>query len=194
MTKPLKDTLNSDEKLAYILEQQNLGLTRNQIYKLMGYSNIKNIDDFMKRKGYIKENNIFVKGGECTPNIPQTNKSIRNTNVEVIENSKDIEFLQDISIQNKLINMIERYDKFNDVIDWFENRGQEGGNYTPNEIIEVVTGLDINFKETETIKTSMRIDKGVWEDFKELGDKKYSHIANNKLLSQAVYEFIEKYK
>lgn len=194
MNKPLKDTLNSNEKLEYILEQQSKGYTRNEIYKMMGYSNIKNIDDFMKRRGYIKENNLFIEGDKGTPSVSQTTKTINNTKVEVIDDKNNIGFLQDISIQHKLINMLERYDKFNDVIDWFENMGQEGGNHTPNEIIEVVTGLDINFEETETIKTSMRIDKGVWENFKKLGDKKYSHIANNKLLSQAVHEFIEKYK
>lgn len=192
MTKPLKDTLNSDEKLAYILEQQNLGLTRNQIYKLMGYSNIKNIDDFMKRKGYIKENNLFVKGGECTPIIPQTTKKTENTTVEVIDNVNVLGVLQDISVQNKLLNMLENYDRFNKMLNWYETVGQMEDKSTP--IVEVVTGLEIQFEESETIKTSIRVDKDIWEDFKELGESEYKHIANNKLISQALYEFINKYK
>lgn len=192
MSKPLKDTLNSDEKLKYILEQQKLGLTRNEIYKLMGYSNIKNIDDFMKRKGYIKENNLYIEGGKCTPTIPQTNTKIENTTVEVIEDVNVLGMLQDISIQNKLINMLENYDRFNKMLSWYETVGQIEDKSTP--IVEVVTGLEINFEESETIKTSIRVDKDIWEDFKELGDKEYKHIANNKLISQALYEFINKYK
>lgn len=191
MSKPLKDTLNSDEKLKYILDQQELGLTRNEIYKLMGYSNIKNIDDFMKRKGYIKENNLFVEGGKCTPTIPQTNTKTENTTVEVIDDVNVLGVLKDISVQNKLLNMLENYDRFNKMLDWYETVGQVEDNSTP--IVEVVTGLEINFKESETIKTSIRIDKDIWEDFKELGDSKYKHIANNKLISQAFLEFIEKY-
>lgn len=192
MTKQLKDTLNSDEKLQYILEQQNLGLTRNEIYKLMGYSNIKNIDDFMKRKGYIKENNLFVKGGKCTPTIPQTNTKTENNTVEVVDDVNVLGVLKDISVQNKLLNMLENYDRFNNLLNWYETVGQMEDNSTP--IVEVVTGLEINFKESETIKTSIRVDKDIWEDFKELGENKYKHIANNKLVSQALYEFINKYK
>lgn len=192
MTKQLKDTLNSDEKLQYILEQQNLGLTRNEIYKLMGYSNIKNIDDFMKRKGYIKENNLFVKGGKCPPTIPQTNTKTENNTVEVVDDVNVLGVLKDISAQNKLLNMLENYDRFNNLLNWYETVGQMEDNSTP--IVEVVTGLEINFKESETIKTSIRVDKDIWEDFKELGENKYKHIANNKLVSQALYEFINKYK
>lgn len=192
MTKPLKDTLNSDEKLEYILEQQSLGLTRNEVYKLMGYSNIKNIDDFMKRKGYIKENNLFVKGGKCTPTIPQINTKTENTTVEVIDDVNVLGVLQDISVQNKLLNMLENYDRFNKMLNWYETVGQMEDKSTP--IVEVVTGLEINFEESETIKTSIRVDKDVWEDFKELGESEYKHIANNKLISQALYEFINKYK
>lgn len=192
MSKPLKDTLNSDEKLKYILEQQSLGLTRNEIYKLMGYSNIKNIDDFMKRKGYMKENNLFVKGDKCTPTILQTNTKTENTTVEVIDDVNVLGVLQDISVQNKLLNMLENYDRFNKMLDWYETVGQMEDKSTP--IVEVVTGLEINFKESETIKTSIRVDKDIWEDFKELGESKYKHIANNKLISQALYEFINKYK
>ena len=192
MSKPLKDTLNSDEKLKYILEQQELGLTRNEIYKLMGYSNIKNIDDFMKRKGYMKENNLFVNGDKCTPTIPQTNTKTENTTVEVIDDVNVLGVLQDISVQNKLLNMLENYDRFNKMLNWYETVGQMEDKSTP--IVEVVTGLEINFKESETIKTSIRVDKDIWEDFKELGESKYKHIANNKLISQALYEFINKYK
>ena len=192
MSKPLKDTLNSDEKLEYILEQQSLGLTRNEIYKLMGYSNIKNIDDFMKRKGYIKENNLFVKGGKCTPTIPQTNTKTENTTVEVIEDVSVLGMLQDISVQNKLLNMLENYDRFNKMLNWYETVGQMEDKSTP--IVEVVTGLEITFEESETIKTSIRVDKDVWEDFKELGESEYKHIANNKLISQALYGFVNKYK
>ncbi len=192
MSKPLKDTLNSDEKLKYILDQQELGLTRNEIYKLMGYSNIKNIDDFMKRKGYIKENNLFVEGGKCTPTIPQTNTKTENTTVEVIDDVNVLGVLQDISVQNKLLNMLENYDRFNKMLNWYETVGQMEDKSTP--IVEVVTGLEIQFEESETIKTSIRVDKDVWEDFKELGESEYKHIANNKLISQALYEFINKYK
>lgn len=192
MSKPLKDTLSSDEKLKYILDQQELGLTRNEIYKLMGYSNIKNIDDFMKRKGYIKENNLFVEGGKCTPTIPQTTKKTENTTVEVIDDVNVLGVLQDISVQNKLLNMLENYDRFNKMLNWYETVGQMEDKSTP--IVEVVTGLEIQFEESETIKTSIRVDKDVWEDFKELGESEYKHIANNKLISQALYEFINKYK
>ncbi len=59
-------------------------------------------------------------------------------------------------------------------------------------IVKIVQGLQISYKDTKTMKTSIRIDEEVWEKFKELGDDKYKYISNAKLISQAVHEFVEK--
>lgn len=60
-------------------------------------------------------------------------------------------------------------------------------------IVEVVTGLDINYPKTTNMKTSIRLDTKIWSRFKEFADDKFRHIDNPSLFSQALYEFLEKY-
>jgi hypothetical protein len=64
--KPLYKSLDSNQKIEYVLDQQSKGLNRKDIYVMMGYAKVKNLDDFMKGKGYIKKNDLFVLPGEVT--------------------------------------------------------------------------------------------------------------------------------
>lgn len=201
--KPLYKTLNSNQKIEYVLEQQSKGLNRKDIYMMMGYAKVKNLDDFMKGKGYIKENDLFVLSG----GVPEESKSIQkaqridNTNNQIIESEGSQEggignlaTLQDVNIQEKLINMLNNYEQYEEMLKWYQSeRSQMGGNTINTPVVEVVTGLEINYPKTTNMKTSIRLDAKIWNRFKKVADDKFRYIDNPSLLSQAIFEFLEKY-
>ena len=201
--KPLYKTLNSVEKIEYVLEQQTKGLNRKDIYKLMGYAKVKNLDDFMKGKGYIKENDLFVLSGgdtEKSEGIKEAQITDNaNNEIKLTQGSQEgvtghLATLQDVNIQEKLINMINNYEEYEEMLKWYKTQGsQMGGNVVNAPVVEVVTGLDINYPKTTNMKTSIRLDAKIWSRFKEFADTKFRHVDNPSLLSQALYEFLEKY-
>lgn len=201
--KPLYKTLNSNQKVEYVLEQQSKGLNRKDIYIMMGYAKVKNLDDFMRGKGYIKENDLFILSGGVVGESESIQKTQRidNTNNQ-IEPSKGSQegvigntvTLQDTNIQEKLINMLNNYEQYEEMLNWYKvQRSQMGGNVINTPIVEVVTGLEINYPKTTNMKTSIRLDAKIWSRFKDFADTKFRHIENPSLLSQALYEFLEKY-
>ena len=200
---PLYKTLNSNQKVNYVLEQQAKGLNRKDIYLMMGYAKVKNLDDFMRGKGYIKENDVFVLPVEVLEESQgtQKRKMIDNTNkqIENIEGSQGgvighLETLQDVNIQEKLINMINQYEEYQEMLKWYKSeRSRIEGNNLNIPVVEIVTGLEINYPKNTNMKTSIRLDAKIWHRFKEFADTKFRHIDNPSLLSQALYEFLEKY-
>jgi len=201
--KPLYKSLDSNQKIEYVLEQQSKGLNRKDIYVMMGYAKVKNLDDFMTGKGYIKENGLFVLSGGVTEESEGIQKAqmTDNTNNHIVEPKGSQEgvtghltTLQDINIQEKLINMLNQYEEYEDMLKWYKSeRSHMGGNITNAPVVEVVTGLNINYPETTNMKTSIRLDAKIWSRFKYVADTKFSHVDNPSLLSQALYEFLEKY-
>lgn len=197
---PLYKTLNSNEKIKYVLEQQSKGLNRKDIYELMGYAKVKNLDDFMKNKGYIKENDFFVFSGGVTEgsNVIKENQIDYHTinQQELIKGSqgediRHLSTLQDVNMQEKLINMINHIEEYEEMLKWYKAMGSQVGGNIP--IVEVVTGLEINYPKTTNMKTSIRLDAKIWNRFKEVADTKFRYIDNPSLISQALYEFLEKY-
>lgn len=197
---PLYKSLDSSQKIEFVLEQQAKGLNRKDIYKLMGYTKVKNLDDFMKGKGYIKENDLFIfsRGDKGESRGVQESKSIQNTdnNLEVSKGSQEgvvghLSTLQDTNIQEKLINMLNKYEEYEDMLNWYKAKGSQIGGDVP--VVEIVTGLEINYPKTTNMKTSIRLDTKIWSRFKKVADTKFSHVDNPSLLSQALYEFLEKY-
>lgn len=201
--KPLYKSLDSNQKIEYVLEQQSKGLNRKDIYIMMGYATVKNLDDFMKGKGYIKENDLFVLSGGVIEGSGGIRKSqiTDNTNNHIVDTQRShaevtghLAPLQDVNIQKKLINMINQYEEYEEMLKWYKSQGSHmGGNDINTPVVEIVTGLDINYPKTTNMKTSIRLDTKIWSRFKEFADTKFSHVDNPSLLSQALYEFLEKY-
>lgn len=198
--KPLYKTLNSEQKVEYVLNQQAKGLNRKDIYILMGYAKVKNLDDFMKGKGYRKDNELFVLsvGGKEESQGIQTPEVIENNDNQIVKSKGSqeevighISTLQDINVQEKLINMLNKYEEYEEMLKWYKSQRSHMGGDTP--VVEVITGLEINYPKTTNMKTSIRLDAKIWSRFKNVADSKFSHVDNPSLLSQALYEFLEKY-
>lgn len=93
-------------------------------------------------------------------------------------------------IQNKLFNIVEKYDRLMYIIDNFNQREDN----CPIDVIEVKNGLQIDFDKSEVIKTTIRMDKDIWERFSGLCKDKYKHLNKHDIISKAFEEFIQKYK
>lgn len=180
--------LPTKEKIKYILEQQQKGLSRKEISDLFQYSKPSRLDDLMKRNGYIKQNDKFILGGQMED----------KENMEDIEPIYGGQVLIPEDSQAKMLNIISKADTLESMIEWFKTNveGVEGRLNTKQieSVIEVNTGLQIDYTKSEPIKTTVRVDKNIWEEFGELCTGKYSHLSKIDILSQCISEFIEKYK
>lgn len=199
----LIDTLTTIEKINYVLEQQEKGIPQRKIAEWMGYSETNALTKFMKKQGYTKVNDIFIKGSGVVEDKERTN-NIKTITNEIIEDNKPTIVLQNQDMQNKLFDMLNNYDSFIEMVKWFNNseRGyiedkEPTGNTIPikqdTTIIEVNTGLQINYNKTKTKKTTIRLDEAIWEEFDNFCTDKYSQFSKQDLLSQALREFMDKY-
>ena len=68
------------------------------------------------------------------------------------------------------------------------------GNQENCPLSSVKSGLQIDFDKSEAIKTTIRVDKDVWDNFSSLCKDKYNHLNKHDIISKAFIEFMEKYK
>ena len=206
--------LDSTDKLWHISKFMNLGLTPEEIADHMGYSNVKALSRFMNKHGYSKQGDKYILK-DFTRLIDEdlmveifddmTNKFIGESEY-ITENNKYENQMEDtcpidvaqedicptISIQNqqKLLDIIDNHNKIMDIIKWFDTKEDS----CPTDVIEVVNGLQINYNKSEVIKTTVRVDKNIWNEFSDICTNKYNQFSKIDILSQMLHEFIEKYK
>ncbi|MGL5751146.1 MAG: hypothetical protein ACRCXT_11500 [Paraclostridium sp.] len=184
-----KKDWSSEKKIQYIIELQEKGMSRKEIAIEFGYTRVDTLDRLMKKYGYEKIDGKFILNMEddCTTGV-------LNKGISMVEDGCPPyggQLLSNIDVQNKLLNIVSNYDKLMYVIDNFNNNVEDN---CPIDIIEVKSGLQIDFEKSEAIKTTIRVDKDIWDDFSSLCKDKYSHLNKHDLISKAFIEFIEKYK
>lgn len=190
-----KKKLSTQEKLKYILNLQKQGLTRKEIAEKMEYTRLDTLDRFMKKHGYNRfEDGYKVENDDLNINELEGKINMEDNSHIIIlkdehENSPTTG-IQDKEIQQKLLNMVNNYDSFMDVINWFN-----GGRHLEDNsnIIEVNTGLQIDFEKSKVIKTTIRVDKDIWDKFGEVCKLKYGHLNKHDLISKSFLDFIDRY-
>ena len=178
---------------------------------------IKNIFK-RKAYNYNEETQAFEMGGDCTAQGVQTvedskklsRKEKKKAKKEKLNESKadgvQVEIinetecstavaLQSQEAQVKMLDLINNYDSIKLMLEAFSNNkgaiNLTGGNCTSEgvqEIIEVVTGIQIDLPEAPSFKTSIRVNKTEWELFKEFM-KENKEFTNGDLISQALREY-----
>ncbi|HBF6599518.1 TPA: hypothetical protein KOT48_003684 [Clostridioides difficile] len=183
--------LETKEKIKFILEQQEKGLSRKEISELFKYSKVSRLDDFMKRNNYIKIDDKFIlnNGGQVEDKEQEV--------LKIPDSIVNAQIIQTYENQNKLFDIINNYDTITQMTEWFKSNVMSGGQMEDTqkitEIIEVNTGLQIDYKKSKPVKTTVRVDEEVWTTFGKLCEN-YSHLSKIDILSQCVYEFIKKYE
>ena len=177
---------------------------------------IKNIFK-RKNYNYNEETQAFEMCGDCTTQGVKTvedskklsRKEKRKAKKEKLNESKadgvQVEIinetecstavaLQSQEAQVKMLDLINNYDSIKLMLDAFSNNKGAinlGGNCTSEgvqEVIEVITGIQIDLPESESFKTSIRVNKTEWELFKEFM-KENKEFTNGDLISQALREY-----
>lgn len=183
-----KKDWSSEKKINYILGLQDKGLSRKDIAADFGYTRVDTLDRLMKKYGYEKIDGKFV--------LSMEDNYHPNSKKEVISMVKDGcppyggQLLVSSDVQSKLLNIVSNYDKLMYVINNFDKMEYS----CPIDIIEVKSGLQIDFEKSEAIKTTIRVDKDIWDDFSDLCKDKYNHLNKHDIISKAFIEFMDKYK
>ena len=179
--------LKPKDKLEYILRLQGDGLTPQQISDSMGYSRLKNLNEFMRTQGYKRQDNRYISQVEDT--CPANEIAI------TMEDSCPIDVVQEdtcptinLQHQQKLLDIIDNHAKIMDMIKWFDSKEDT----CPTQIIEVVDGLQIDYIKSKAIKTTVRVDDAVWTTFSNICKDKYSQFSKVDILSQILHEFNKK--
>lgn len=166
-----------DDKVKKILELQNQGVPRKEIYKIMEYKEISSLNRFMKRKGFILDGELFVKDDKCNINI--INKE---------EAPEDIVNAIPEGFKENMINLVNQYDKLQEMINWFSTKDDIDN----TNVIEVNTGIKIDLPESPIKRTTIRVNEKVWNNFLNLAEAN-SEFDKHSLLSMAIKEYTEKY-
>lgn len=181
---------NADETFKMVLELQEQGISRHDIKDRLGYKRLDSVTRIMTERGYTIDKSLdkYI--------INKDDKSMIN----VIDNNyKDVELVDDkgmtISIQQDLktniIGLANDYDKIQEVLKWFENKSDDKG---MTEVIEVINeGIKINIPKSETIRTTIRINKEVWDKFDEFS-KENNEFNKQDLIAQALLEYMNKFE
>ena len=176
-----------DDKVKKILELQEQGVPRKEIYKIMEYKEISSLNRFMKRRGFSLVGELFVKNE--APNI--TNEDAKS-NINIINKEEAPEDMINAipeGFKENMINLVNQYDKLQEMINWFNTKDDIDN----TNVIEVNTGIRIDLPDAPIKRTTIRVNDKVWNDFLDLADAN-SEFDKHSLLSMAIKEYVEKYK
>lgn len=181
-----------EDKFKYILELQEQGLTRHEIKDKLGYKSIDSLTKFLKKRGYSFDNKLNkytpIDDTSTTNVIREPNKAKQQGIILNDDKGMTIDIQQDLKVN--IINLANDYDRIQEVLKWFENKSDDKG---MTEVIEVVAeGIKINLPKSETIRTTIRINKDIWDEFDKFS-KKNNEFNKQDLMAQALKEYMEKY-
>ncbi|MDB2091111.1 hypothetical protein PM004_17395 [Clostridium paraputrificum] len=169
------DKLFGKDFLDYIQEQQNNGKTLEDIGKEHNKTK-EAIRSKIKREKKKLNTGIVKKSTNNTPIKPKIEKPIKLNKKDTNSFNSDIDIAK---IENKLdfiINLIENSTEKDITV---QNVGQ-------------ALQIDVQHKKFY-VKTSMRVEKDVWQEFLEFAKSKNKDYKQQDLISLALREFLQKY-
>ena len=176
-----------DDKVMKILELQEQGVPRKEIYKIMEYKEISSLNRFMKRRGFSLDGELFIKN-----EAPIINTEDAKSNINIINKEEATEDMINVipeGFKENMINLVNQYDKIQEMINWFNTKDDIDN----TNVIEVNTGIRIDLPDAPIKRTTIRVNEKVWNDFLDLADAN-SEFDKHSLLSMAIKEYVEKYK
>jgi hypothetical protein len=187
-----------DDKVKKILELQEQGVPRKEIYKIMEYKKIDYLNRFMKRQGFILDGELYViNTEENSANIVRSEAPVKTSeeaksNINIINKEEAPEDMINVipeGFKENMINLVNQYDKLQEMINWFNTKDDIDN----TNVIEVNTGIRIDLPDAPIKRTTIRVNEKVWNDFLDLADAN-SEFDKHSLLSMAIKEYVEKYK
>ena len=110
----------------------------------------------------------------------------------IMNNNADDEGMTFVTkeLQNNMIQLSNDYERITKMLEWFEN---ERDNSMTDITVRINEGLSIDYIRSKELRKTVRVDENVYESLRELSNK-YQQYSIKDLLSQAIYEFVNKYK
>lgn len=93
-------------------------------------------------------------------------------------------------LQNNMIQLSNDYERINKMLEWFENERDNG---MTDVTVKISEGLSIDYIRSKELRKTVRVDENVYESLRELSNEHQQYSIKD-LLSQAIYEFVNKYK
>ncbi|MEG2057949.1 MAG: hypothetical protein RRZ84_08595 [Romboutsia sp.] len=169
------------DKVQYILQLQSEGKTRHEIKDIVGYKLLDSMTKYMKKNGYKVENNIYViRDDSCHQN--------ENVEISTVSRNDDSGMTGNnvFNIKQDMIDIVEHKDEIFDMLNWFKTRDDN----SMTEVIEVINeGIKIDLPESETTRTTIRINKVIWEDF-DVFCNENKEFNKQDLMAQALKDFM----
>lgn len=173
------------EKVNYILKLQSEGKSRHDIKDRLGYKHLDSMTKYMKKRGYKVENDRYILNDDSChqgENIKIKPISTIDDNSMIINNANNI--------KKDMIEIIEHKDEIFNMLNWFKNRDDN----SMTEVIEVINeGIKIDLPESETTRTTIRINKIIWDEF-DLFCSENKEFNKQDLMAQALKEFMKSNK
>lgn len=182
--------LSSEAKLKHILQLQKDGMSRKEIAEKVEYTRIDTLDRFMKNKGYLKQDDKYVLIVEDRSRIDaiQPNKIALGGVSKAKEDKYTISVLQSTESQEKLTNILNNHSELLEMLDWFR---EVKAKYPT---IDIPLNFTIDYEKSNAIKTTIRVDEEIWNEFSNLCKSKYVHLSKVDIVSQILKNFIDENK
>lgn len=181
-----------DDKFKYILELQDQGFTRHEIKEKLGYKSIDSLTKFLKKRGYSFNNRLNKYTHIDYSSMTNSTRETKNIEEQDMISSDDKDMTINIQhdLKANIINLANDYDKIQEIIKWFNNKCDDKG---MTGVIEVISkGIKINLSKSETIRTTIRINKSTWDRFDKFAQDN-KEFNKQDLMAQALEEYMDKF-
>ncbi|HBF3596706.1 hypothetical protein MO293_18440 [Clostridioides difficile] len=181
--------LSSEAKLNHILQLQKYGMSRKEIAARVGYTRLDTLDRFMKKKGYLKQDDKYVLIVEDSSHIDvmQVNKIALGGASKAKEDKYTVSVLQSTESQEKLSNILDNHRELIEMLEWFR---EVKAKYPTVDLLT----FTIDYEKSQAIKTTVRVDDDIWKEFSDICKTKYVHMSKVDILSQILKNFIDENK
>lgn len=202
LTKEEFGKLSLKEQIDYYNKNMTLGKTAALISREIGINESTSRKKFAK-KGYHlnKEKNKYVLNDDKSMTSKNTiNRAVNDKCNTTLIKSKEI--LKDVNdddnsdtlvinneLKRNLLSLAENYSEFKTMLEWFKNRDDNDN----TGVIEIIQGINIDLPESEDKRTTIRINKSIWDDFDKFCND-YCHYNKQDLHAMALKEYMNKYK
>lgn len=169
------------DKVNYILQLQSEGKSRHEIKDILGYKHLDSMTKYMRKRGYKVKNDRYILSDDNCHQI----KSVETKPI-LITDDKSMTTNDTLNIRQDMIEIIEHKDEIFDMLNWFKNRDDK----SMTEVIEVINeGIKIDLPESETTRTTIRINKIIWDEFDKFCSEN-KEFNKQDLMAQALKDFM----
>ncbi len=188
MTKQQQEAYN---KFLKVLELQEQGIQRQEIYKMVGYASIDSLTKALKKQGYkySEQEQKYIQVCNTEYNTNSNMNSSTQINTKCITTGEVIEVHRNnIMVEPEQLEFIkvleEERETLKSMLEWYKQYSNRDKNNT---------GIIIELPASENIMISTRSNKVVWEQFKVFAKNNSANFKMGDLVAQALLDYLKKH-